>query len=357
MSEQSADVPFTPLLCSDCFADQGLRLDAAQIGRQSPAQCPHCKSTSGAKLDKWLLRELAVRYFVRGTLVRVDFGAAPVIQCNDRRPGGEIELPSPLQEDANLIEKSAGIGLFLYGPRDWMLGSVEPLIALQDPARREAVIERIMSEYPSRLISKEEVFYRLRRNPRRPSDHGEYDAPPDATRTEGYRLDSPENPVLYASQDLDLCIHECRVTVEDDLFVATLRPTRTFKVLDLSEKLNEAGDITEFESLDMAVHMLFIAGKHAYPLTRIIAEQAKALGFDGLIYPSYFSMVRLGVTPFATEFGLSLRRYVDGYGKAEIVENIGLFGRPIEAGLIEVRSINRLVLNHINYEKSFGPVL
>lgn len=75
-----------------------------------------------------------------------------------------------------------------------------------------------------------------------------------------------------------------------------------------------------------------------------------------MIYPSYFSMVRLGFTPFDTNYGLSLRRYVDGYGKAETIENLGLFGRPVEAGLIEVKCTNRLLLTKIKYEKGFGPV-
>jgi hypothetical protein len=73
-----------------------------------------------------------------------------------------------------------------------------------------------------------------------------------------------------------------------------------------------------------------------------------------VIYPSYFSMVRLGFTPFDTNYGLSLRRYVDGYGKAETIENLGLFGRPVEAGLIEVKCTNRLLLTKIKYEKGFG---
>jgi RES domain len=36
------------------------------------------------------------------------------------------------------------------------------------------------------------------------------------------RLDSPGFPVMYASPDLEVCVHECRVTREDDLYVATL---------------------------------------------------------------------------------------------------------------------------------------
>jgi len=53
---------------------------------------------------------------------------------------------------------------------------------------------------------------------------------------------------MYASQDLQICVHECRVTAEDDLYVATLAPSRDMKLLDLTELLTE--DVSEFESLD-----------------------------------------------------------------------------------------------------------
>ena len=61
---------------------------------------------------------------------------------------------------------------------------------------------------------------------------------------------------MYASQDLQVCLHECRVTAEDKIFVATLKPVKPLKLLNLEEILVEEG-VTEFESLDMAVHMLF----------------------------------------------------------------------------------------------------
>jgi hypothetical protein len=60
---------------------------------------------------------------------------------------------------------------------------------------------------------------------------------------------------MYGSQDLQVCIHECRVTAEDEVFVASLAATRDLKLLDLTHLLYEE-HVTEFESPDMAVHML-----------------------------------------------------------------------------------------------------
>lgn len=162
---------------------------------------------------------------------------------------------------------------------------------------------------------------------------------------------------MYGSQDLEVCVQECRVTAEDDLFVATLVPTRDLRLLDLTELLREE-NVTEFESLDMAVHMLFLAGKHSYDIAREIALAAHRAGYDGLAYPSYFSLLRTGGMPFETTYGISHRRIpqLAKREKSKIILNIALFGRPIEEGYVGVRSINRLILNRVEYGIHFGPV-
>ena len=66
--------------------------------------------------------------------------------------------------------------------------------------------------------------------------------------------------------------------------------------------------MTEFESLDIAIQMLFLAGKHFYPITHDITRAAIDAEFDGLRYPSYFSMLRTGIMPFETTLGISHRR-------------------------------------------------
>jgi hypothetical protein len=49
---------------------------------------------------------------------------------------------------------------------------------------------------------------------------------------------------MYGSQDLEVCLHECRMTVDDLAYVASLSPTRDITLLDLSALLKE--DVTEF---------------------------------------------------------------------------------------------------------------
>ena len=138
----------------------------------------------------------------------------------------------------------------------------------------------------------------------------------------------------------------------------TLVPTKSLKLLDLTAVLDEGELMTEFESLDMAVYMLFFAGKHSYEIARAIAVAAKAAGFDGLIYPSYFSSLRTGAMPFQTSYGISLRRVkrLADYEKSKIIENLALFGRPVEDGRVKVKSIDKVIINRVEYGVHFGPV-
>jgi hypothetical protein len=158
-----------------------------------------------------------------------------------------MDFPHPLSNDVALIEKLCGVGFFHYGPRLWMLGEIEPLHQLQESSTRTAVVDRILNEYPSVILKPDELFYRVRKAPMKPESHGEYDSPPVGVVGNG-RLDAPDFPVLYASPDIEVCVHECRFAAEDELYVATLNATRPLRLLNLTALPEEEG--TEFESLD-----------------------------------------------------------------------------------------------------------
>ena len=345
------------LICSECFLDEGLRIDAFKWGLEQGGACPTCQARNGRKLTKDHVLRLAWRFFVAGTTIRTEFGGAPIIQFNEQHYGRGNISPSPwLKNDIKIIEEAANIGFFHYGPRLWMVGEVEPLKELQDSTKCLQVIERILNEYPETTLAAGSTFYRLRINPERPSSPDEYDSPPIKMAGSG-RLDSQNFPVMYGSQDIDICIHECRATVEDDIYVATLEVQRDMRLLDLTHVLKES--VTEFESLDMAVHMLFLARSHSYEISRAISRAAKNAGFDGVIYPSFFSLIRTGGHPFETSYGLSLRRYhpeAETYARAYTIPNVGLFGRPLESLLVRVKCMNRLVLTQVGYSALFGPV-
>jgi RES domain len=331
-------------------------MDAQRIGIVHALACPNCGTRGTKKLTPYLLQVLASQFFVRGSVRRLSYGSAPRVQFNDQRlKDGDYIGPTWLQKDVELVSEKGRIGFFHYGPRLWMLGEIEPLKDLQAPSKRDPIIARILGEYPERTLPKGEIMYRLRVNPRDPAATDEYDSPPDEFLGRG-RLESPGCPVLYCSQDIEGCVHECRVTVEDELYLASLKPARDLRLLDLTAVLLEE-HVMEFESLDMAVHMLFFAADHSYELSRAIAMAARKTGFDGLIYPSYFSQVRSGAMPFETLYGISVRRFpgASQYAKAGIFSNVALFGRPIREGTLTVTCIDRLILHKVRYDFRFGP--
>ena len=343
-------------LCSDCFSDHGIRLTAEDIGLRDETSCPNCQSRRGRKLTLQLLEALAYRFFVWGTLRRFDYGAAPAIQFNPS-PHSDVFTDPPWPEaDMRLIENASDVNFFRYEPRFWMLGlNIEPLEALKDSSTRASIVHRILQEYPDTAIRKGEPFYRIRKNVAPPLDAAQFDTRPANVSRYG-RLDSDELPVMYASSDLQICVHECRVTAEDDTYVATLAPDRDLRLLDLTAMLEEPAS-TEFESLDLTIHMLFLAGDHSYEICRAIALAASAAGYDGLAYPSYFSLIKSGHIPFETTFGISHRRirHFARREKSKIAHNLALFGRPVEQRTARIESINRLVLRKVRYDFHFGP--
>lgn len=343
------------IACSSCFSDQGLRLVAESLGKNTADDCPNCTSIEGAKLTRDLLIETAHRFFVCGSFNRVKYGGAPKIQFNNRRSNSEVDFPYPLTNDAALIEKLCGVGFFYYEPRLWMIGEVELLIQLQNPTTRTKVIDRILNEYPSQILEPDRFFYRIRKEPMKPECHNEYDSPPVGIAGKG-RLDSSNFPVLYASPDIEVCVHECRFTAEDELYVATLNAIRPLRLLDLTAIPKEKG--SEFESLDISINMLFLASKHSYDVARTISMAAESAGFDGLIYPSYFSELRTGVMPLRTTYGISNRR-IQQFQPIEqslSVPNYAIFGRPVKDGRIAVKCINKMIISRVEYEFHFGPI-
>jgi len=344
------------ILCSNCFSDEGLKLTAYKLGIQNKSICPNCKSKQGKKLTEESTESLSYEFFVKGSMQRFKYGGCPRIQMNEQHHNqSNLEVSEVLLNDIKTIEGKIKLGFFYYGPRFWMFGEIEPLKKLQNARSRKKIFEDVLQKYPTFYIDESMPFYRLRVNPVHPQLVSEYDSPPDSFVGKG-RMDSKELPILYGSPIIDICIHECRSTIEDMLYMAKLVPNHKLKLLDLTTVLDE--DVNEFESLDLAIHMLFLAGKHSYKITREMAKFIYKHGYDGIIYPSYFSLVLTGAIPFTTIYGMSIRKIqqLKHTARRHIVENVALFNRPISDKKVEVECINRVSLNRVAYDITLGPV-
>lgn len=342
-------------LCFACFRDRGLRTLAARLDGPI-GTCPSCGTPDIRVLNGDTLMRLSHDFFVRGSAIAADYGGAPAIVFNHMQEGS-LQPEPDLAADVDLLQRTLEVGFFHYGPRLWMLGHIGPLQEMLEPVTRASAIQRILLSYPVRILNRTDEFFRVRRVSGNPTDPGEYDAPPYGAPRPPGRLDDGVEPTLYGSQDLDICIHESRFAAGDDLHVATLAPTRELRLLDLGAILRETA--TEFESLDLAVVMLFLAGPHAYSVTREIAAAARAEGYDGIAYPSFFSQLQTGENPFETVYGLALRRIEDFAQdeEAKIIRNLALFGRPVEDGAVAVVGINRLVITRVSYGTVLGPLV
>lgn len=351
------------MICSECFKDQGLKLEAEKLGKQDNSRCSYCNKKAGFKLSMENMLLLCEIYFRDGCIVKCKYGFYPYLQFNDLRNDRSYDFfNSNLQHDANLISDNTGIVFFEYGPRYWMFGQNEPLKELQSIFSRKKTIKKIISTYPTIEIKPNQLFYRLRKYPKSPHLSSEYDSPPkkikNLRRKLNGRFDSYSLPIFYASENLDICIHECRTTIEDELYLATLSNKKQLKILNLSHHLKEE-DVTEFESIDIAINMLFLAGEHSYPITRELARIARTMGFDGIYYPSYFSLTHSGHPPLETVLGISIRRIPQFKSVIEMqtIPNIAIFGCPIKEGSLTVKSINKLSLRQVNYNWNLGPVI
>lgn len=323
------------IVCSSCFNDIGLVIEAKKIGKRNRYKCPHCGNRDGAKLSKELLSSLEHEFFWKGSFTKTYFGGFSELVSNPHRFGErEVRFPRWLEKDAHLIEDKLQVGLFLYGPPLWRVGGIEPLERLQRSKTRVAEIESVLSKFPERTLREGQYFYRVRKNLAKEDEANpsQYDAPSKLMIKSHGRLDSRGLPCLYGSENLEICLHECRVSIPDVCFVASIRTLGSLRMLDLTAEPTEPFQ-TEFESLNLAMRFLFTAESQSYEITRAIARFARKKGFDGIYYPSYFSLV-----------------------KSERVPNIALFGFPIRDRKVEVICINRAMLKSSSYELTLGPI-
>jgi hypothetical protein len=322
------------ILCSNCFNDSGLQIEACKIGRKVIGACPNCTTLNGHKLQNSDLEQLVVNFFWRGSFYRTEFGGASRIVSNPYRYNdSDVVFPPWLAPDAELLQQTLKVGLFHYGPPLWRVGEIEPLRELRSLKTRTRAARRLVKEFPTFMAGSEFSFFRLRTGIPEglEGDANQYDSPPAEYLGTG-RLDTPSKPVLYGSQNLEICFHECKITLPQETFIAHLCPKIPLKFLDMRAEIKNDGP-TEFESKNLAIHYLFSADRVSYEITRTIAHAAENSGYDGIIYPSYFSS-----------------------WKSDKIYNVAIFGRPVQDGRISVKCINRGFIQRASYEYTLGPL-
>lgn len=321
------------ILCSECFKDYGLKKMAERIGTKGNARCPNCGSGTGVALDNDDLDVLCNSYFVNGSYNSVEYGGSPVLIMMDGDNSSDYKVHRSLEHDIRLILKKKNMTPTAYGPAMWRVGITEWMERLTSKnwKKRDSAVKELIDRCSVKNLDIVSQFYRIRTKLEDAIDERDFDAPP-SQKYKGGRFNVREGVVFYASFDVETCIHECRVSMEDMLYVATLEPCRTLCLLDLCDVNESETEYTPFEDLPLAVKQIFGAGEHSYGITRTISKFAKMQGFDGIVYPSYFNSVRN--EPFV---------------------NIALYGQVIKNKIVRVKSIDRIRLDQVEYKFDYGP--
>ncbi len=328
-------VPGGAVACPDCFGNWGFRAVVSERARLGQGDCPRCRRR-GRRIDKTGLVEAVQLFFVSGSYIAESM--APVYQSNQANPDPARFDPT-LEADAKLARALTGEVVFDYGPPLWRVGEVALKHEFAEGGEvRERAARAFVGAAPAVVLPIGTRLFRIRKNPKADESivtPAAFDPPPPEVAREPGRWDDGTLPVLYASDDIELCLHECRIIVSDEIVVATLTATRQLKLLDLTGQI-EGGGPTPFEDPNIFARFLSLKRDADWlGYARTVSRAAHAAGFDGIRYTSYYAQAKHDTSAL----------------------NVALFGRPISEGALSLQSINRLRVDDARYHYVYGPVL
>lgn len=326
---------FEAVACIDCFSNFGFKQTLKLYCKTHHGICLQCGATEELKVDRDGLIEAMSDFYVGGSYVIESW--APVYQVNESCPY-LAKFDPTVALDAELACKITGLVIFDYGPPLWRLGITEHYYSFEMGGEwRRKAAEEIIQASKCTIIERGTRLFRVRRNPRVDETivtAAAFDPPPQEIKRDFGRWDDFGHPVLYASDDVELCLHECRVTISDEIVVGTLSLVRDLRLLDLSKEIASSGS-TPYEDPNVFIDMMCCSRGQWLEWCREISRVAYAKGYDGIRYPSYYAQAKKNAKSL----------------------NLAIFGSPLQEGLLKLESVNRLRINNASYQYQFGPVL
>jgi len=324
------------IICTNCLRNEGLRIEAEKISKKNiEDSCNNCGNRGGFEINTINVEEIMRHFFVKGSTPLNCGGNAPVYQFNIYDHESDIHEPSSYH-DASLIKKVFGLAVFRYAPQMWRLGFTnyfgfddnEAEIIMKSSALMECCTDKYMVEGTK--------LFRVRTNLKNDClNNNEYDTPTKLLKKGIYnRFDSEDIDIFYSCFDIETCIHESKCIIDDELYLATMIVNKGLRILDLTE-VKEENVVTMFDSVVPTIHQITkTVGENIFQYCRILSRQIKIKGYDGFIYPSFYSKV-----------------------KDKYLRNIALFGFPIMDNRLSVISLNRVRILKVNYDYGLGPLL
>ncbi|HAT8005975.1 RES family NAD+ phosphorylase [Citrobacter farmeri] len=320
------------LICTSCIKNAGLRFLAEKLRDPSDKRFFDTCGHTGGFLNEDNVEQLAHDFFVNGSIPPSSGGNAPVY--NIKTIGvNELTFESELDHDIELLSQYKPLPLYHYGPPLYKIGATtnyqELVIDEVSGCRRKEIWEEIISACKSVTLEPGLTIFRARKgNSLPPALENEFDSNPNPT--EG-RFNKSGEKVFYGGFEVETCLHEIRVALTDWIALATFLVKKELRLLDIT-------DITElpstpFESIEIFIRKIVYSGESEYPLCQELANEIKNRGYDGLITSSFFKQAH-----------------------KKDLKNIILFGQPAKDGKISMTSTNKININSISYEFSFGPM-
>lgn len=302
---------------------------------QPDGLCPNCGMVGALKVDLNGLKKAIREFFVSGSYITGTF--ASVYQVNELATC-DATFDATLASDAKLACALGGLGVFYNAPHTWRVG--EGVLKDEFEAGGELrywAARDLVKAGKGTVIPIDTMLFRVRVNPKRDESiatPAAFDPPPPELRRELGRLDDRDHPVLYVSDDIELCLHECRVTISDEIVVATLSPTRELRILDLCADIEWSGG-TPFEDPNIFLSYIFRNRGNSLEHCRVISIAARDAGYDGIRYVSYYAQAKHHPQS----------------------QNLAIFGNAISGGLLRLGSVNRVRISDMTYAFRLGPVL
>ena len=324
----------TEKICTSCLKNYGIRIVAEKITHgKKKTSCENC-GENGYLLNEPEINQLLHEFFVLGSVPPDLGGTAPIFQFNSYQYPSDLEFLTELDTDLKLLSETLKIGVFHYGPPLWSIGATnhyqDLTIENVSESERYKIWIDIIDKCSSITINPGKTIFRARKgNKLPPAIPEEFDSPPLGFTQEG-RFNNKHQPMFYGAFDVETCLHEIRVSLSDYVMLATFETSKSLKILDLTRVSETSTD--PFDSISIFLYKLFFSGKSEYALCQEFASEIKKCGYDGFISNSYFKQAHTN----------------------ELL-NINLFDHPVKDEKLKLTSTNRIILNNVNYQYSFGP--
>lgn len=318
-------------ICISCIRNMGLKWMANEFSSEREHHFEMCGHTS-KYLNSRGVEELAYAFFVTGSVPPSIGGRAPVY--NIKSSGvNELTFESELDADIALLSQHDALPLYHYGPPLHKIGATTHYQDLVynnvTGAERQKIWDEAVSACKTIFLDVNALIFRARNGDKLPPAlTKEFDSNP--TPNEG-RYNREGEFMFYGAFDVETCLHEVRVKLNDWIALATFKTSRPLKLLDLTQVTDPPG--TEFESIRILINKMVFSDKSEYSLCQELSSEIKSRGYDGFIISSHFKQAH-----------------------KQDLKNIMLFGKPAEDGKIYLDSTNKVNLDNIAYDYSFGPM-